>query len=87
MLTVYGGVHVRQRIFRGVRVLQPSAENLRAPPLDVFDTFPKLYFNNYLYAQFLESMPRNMYLDLFLSFDRLMILFYSFKVFLDLCQS
>jgi len=27
----------------GVRVLQPSAENLRdpPPPLDVFDTFPK----------------------------------------------
>ena len=27
------GVHVRLRIFRGVRVLRPSAANLRDPPL------------------------------------------------------
>ena len=32
-----------KEFLEGVSVLQPSAENLRdPPPLDVFDTFPKL---------------------------------------------
>ena len=36
-----------KELLGGVRVLQPSAENLRdPPPLDVFDTFPYCCFSS-----------------------------------------
>ena len=41
----------------GVRVLQTSAENLRAPPppLDVFDTFPIQAMNKQSHAQVVKK--------------------------------
>ena len=48
LLTVYGGVHVRRRIFREGQGFAAFGRKFEGPPpLDVFDTFPNQQENNH----------------------------------------
>ena len=51
LLTVYGGVHVRRRIFRGGQGFAAFGRKFEGPlpPLDVFDTFLKVHFPKILF--------------------------------------